>query len=144
MQCGAAIEGFFWPKIFWDIFSHSLDGAVKPVPVLQIINLLLGLFTLAFEYPLGIFTNLSVHRSIVARLVYIPLSAGTVALLYQGPDSAGYHIIALLAYFWAYTEGEVRPKRFRSERVNANVHFQTICPVPWTLPKKASTGKVVV
>ena len=123
MQVGAAIEGFFWPKIFWDIFTHNLDGAVKPVPILQIINLLLGLFTLAFEYPLGIFTNLSIHRSIVARLVYIPLSAGTVALLYQGPDSAGYHIIALAAYFWAYTEGEVRIKKFTVEGFMANIYF---------------------
>lgn len=104
---GAAFEGFFWPKILWDNFTHGLDGAVKPVPILQIINLILGIFTFAFEFPLGIFTKTSLHRSIAARLVWIPLTATAVALLYQGPDSAGWYLIGLGGYFWAYAEGEV-------------------------------------
>ena len=46
-QCAAALEGFFWPKIFWDFLTKNLDAAVKPFPILQIINLLFGLFALA-------------------------------------------------------------------------------------------------
>lgn len=106
---GAAFEGFFWPKILWDNFTHGLDGAVKPVPILQIINLVLGMFTFAFEFPLGIFTKTPLHRRIEARLVWIPLTATAVALLYQGPDSAGWYLIGMGAYFWAYAEGEVSP-----------------------------------
>ena len=105
---GAAFEGFFWPKIFWDHFTHGLDGAVKPVPILQIINLILGMFTFAFEYPVGILTNNPLHRSIVARMVWIPFTATAAVLLYQGPDACGWYLIGLGAYAWAYLEGEVR------------------------------------
>ena len=108
VQMGAAFEGFFWPKIFWDHFTHGLDGAVKPVPILQIINMILGIFTFAFEYPVGILTNNSLHRSIVARLVWIPFTATAAVLLYQGPDACGWYLIGLGAYGWAYMEGEVR------------------------------------
>ncbi|MCJ1234951.1 hypothetical protein MMC14_002915 [Varicellaria rhodocarpa] len=123
VQMGAAFEGFFWPKIFWDHFTHGLDGAVKPVPILQIINMILGIFTFAFEYPVGILTNNSLHRSIVARMVWIPFTATAAVLLYQGPDACGWYLIGLGAYGWAYMEGE------------------SICPVPWTLPRKPTTGK---
>ncbi|KAG8408087.1 hypothetical protein J3459_018185 [Metarhizium acridum] len=34
-QVGAAIEGFIWPKIFWDFLTKNLDPAVKPIPILQ-------------------------------------------------------------------------------------------------------------
>lgn len=119
----AAFEGFFWPKIFWDNFTRSLDGAVTPVPILQIINLIFGIFTFAAEFPLGILTKNPLHRSIAVRLVWLPLTTTAVALLYQGPISAGWYLIGMGAYFWAYAEGEV------------------ICPVPWTLPRKVQVTK---
>jgi len=46
-QVAAALEGFFWPKIFWDFLTKNLDVAVKPFPILQIINLLMGIFCFA-------------------------------------------------------------------------------------------------
>ena len=55
-QVAAAIEGFFWPKIFWDQMTTNLNGIVAPVPILQIINLLFGIFGLCLEWPLPIFT----------------------------------------------------------------------------------------
>ncbi|MCJ1311070.1 hypothetical protein MMC25_004740 [Agyrium rufum] len=123
IQCGAAIEGFFWPKIFWDIFTDKLNGAVTPVPILQIINLILGLTVFAFEWPLPILTALPFHRSIPFRIIMCPTVAVASCLIYQGPDATGYYLIGAIAYFWAYTEGE------------------TICPIPWTLPKKAAMSK---
>lgn len=104
----AALEGFFWPKVFWDFLTKNLDGAVKPVPVLQIINLLLGIFGLAYEWPLKFIAGSALHRSIEARLVIFPLSALACALLYQATDPALYYVIGIGVYFWAYSEGEVR------------------------------------
>jgi len=106
-QIAAALEGFFWPKIFWDFLTKTLDPAVKPVPVLQIINLLFGIFMVAWEWPLGILAGSSIHRSIEARLALLPLVALSAALLYQGTNPAIYYVVALGVYFWAYSEGEV-------------------------------------
>ncbi|EKG18226.1 hypothetical protein MPH_04529 [Macrophomina phaseolina MS6] len=117
-QVAAAIEGFFWPKIFWDFLTKNLDGAVKPVPALQIINLLLGIFGLAYEWPLSFLAGSSFHRSIETRLIVYPLSALVALLLYQGTNAGLYYIIAIIVYFWAYSEGEI------------------VCEKPWTLPRR--------
>ncbi|KAI9803554.1 MAG: hypothetical protein M1825_001897 [Sarcosagium campestre] len=106
-QVAAAIEGFFWPKVFWDFLTKNLDGAVKPIPVLQAINLLFGLFGLAWEWPLKYLAGTRLHRSIEARLVILPLSALSAALLYQATNPAIYYLIGMGIYFWAYSEGEV-------------------------------------
>ncbi|KAB8240344.1 hypothetical protein BDV35DRAFT_385913 [Aspergillus flavus] len=119
-QVGSAIEGFIWPKIFWDFMTKNLNGAVKPIPVLQILNLLMGLLGLAWEWPLKYFAGTLPHRSIEFRLILYPLSALLSMLLYQGTDPAIYYLVGIGVYFWAYSEGEV------------------VCPVPWTLPKRNS------
>lgn len=106
-QIAAAIEGFFWPKIFWDFLTKTLDGAVKPIPVLQVINLVFGLYMLAWEWPLKFIAGSTIHRSIEARLVFLPMTALAAALLYQATNPAIYYMIALGVYFWAYSEGEV-------------------------------------
>ena len=36
-----------------------------------------------------------------------PLSALCALLIYQGTNSGLYYIIGMMAYFWAYSEGEV-------------------------------------
>ncbi|KAK7540846.1 uncharacterized protein J3D65DRAFT_616684 [Phyllosticta citribraziliensis] len=118
-QVGASIEGFFWPKIFWDFLTRNLDGAVKPVPALQIINLLLGLLGFAWEWPLSFLAGSALHRSMEARLVVYPLSTLAALLLYQGTNAGLYYIIGMIVYFWAYSEGEV------------------VCAKPWTLPKRS-------
>ncbi|KAL1988320.1 hypothetical protein VTN96DRAFT_10003 [Rasamsonia emersonii] len=123
-QVGASIEGFFWPKVFWDFLTKSLNGAVKPIPVLQIINLILGLMGLAWEWPLKPLAGTLPHRSIVLRLLVYPLSALACALMYQSGDVAVYYVIGMAVYFWAYSEGEV------------------VCAEPWTLPKRAPREKV--
>jgi len=117
-QIAAAIEGYFWPKIFWDFLTTNLDSAVKPVPILQTINLVFGLACLAYEWPLGFIGGTAFHRSIEARLILLPLLALAAVVLYQGTNAAIYHLIGMVIYFWAYSEGE------------------TVCPEPWTLPKR--------
>ncbi|KAI0125896.1 PRO41 protein [Xylariales sp. AK1849] len=122
-QIAAALEGFFWPKIFFDFLTKTLDPAVKPVPVLQIINMLLGFIMLAWEWPLGLIAGSSIHRSLEARLAAMPLAALASVLLYQGTNAALYYIIAMVIYFWAYSEGEL------------------VCAKPWTLPQRGGRGK---
>ncbi|KAI2629827.1 hypothetical protein GGR54DRAFT_281042 [Hypoxylon sp. NC1633] len=117
-QVVAALEGFFWPKIFWDFLTKTLDPAVKPVPALQIINLILGLWIFAWEWPLGLIAGSSVHRSLEARLASFPLASLASVLLYQGTNPAIYYLVAMVVYFWAYSEGEIIAKE------------------PWTLPKR--------
>lgn len=124
-QIAAALEGFFWPKIFWDFLTTNLDPAVRPVPILQILNLLLGLLALAWEWPLPIFAfaESAMHRSIEARLAVYPLSALAALLLYQGTNPGIYYLIGLGVYFWGFSEGEV------------------VCPDPWSLPRR-KTGRL--
>ncbi|KAK1639164.1 hypothetical protein BDP81DRAFT_198039 [Colletotrichum phormii] len=124
-QFAAALEGFFWPKIFWDFLTKTLDPAVKPVPVLQIINLIMALFMVALEWPLGFIAGSAIHRSLEFRLIILPLTTLAAALIYQGTNSALYYIVGLVVYFWAYSEGEI------------------ICAKPWTLPQRSRNGSRV-
>ena len=106
-QVAAAVSGFFWPKIFWDFLTKTLDPAVKPAPILQTINLIFGLILIAWEWPLGFLAGSGIHRSLEARLAFLPLTALAAALIYQGTNAAIYQVIGLAVYFWAYSEGEV-------------------------------------
>lgn len=101
------MHGFFWPKIFWDFLTKNLDGAVRPVPILQILNVVLGLLSIAWEWPLKLIAGTLVHRSIEIRLLVFPVSALVAALLYQGTNSALYYVIGMVVYLWGYSEGEV-------------------------------------
>jgi len=123
-QVAAAVEGFFWPKIFWDFLTKNLDFAVKPLPILQIINLVMGIFFFAWEWPLGFIAGTALHRSIEARLVLLPLTALVSALLYQATNPAIYYMVGMGVYFWAYSEGEI------------------VVAKPWNLPSRARLGKV--
>ncbi|KAH6671264.1 hypothetical protein B0J14DRAFT_564947 [Halenospora varia] len=123
-QVMAGIHGFFWPKIFWDFLTKNLDGAVKPIPVLQTLNVVFGLIMVAWEWPLPLLAGSAMHRSIELRLVLIPIGALAAALLYQGTNAALYYVIGMIVYFWAYSEGEV------------------IVAKPWSLPQRSRSGKV--
>ncbi|KEY67515.1 hypothetical protein S40285_00793 [Stachybotrys chlorohalonatus IBT 40285] len=121
-QIAAAVEGYFWPKIFWDFLTRTLDGAVRPIPALQTINLVFGLFMLALEWPVGFISGTAIHRSLEFRLAILPLTALSAALLYQATNPAIYYLIGMIVYFWAYSEGEI------------------ICATPWTLPQRGRSG----
>lgn len=147
-QIFASLEGFFWPKIFWDFLTKNLDGAVKPFPVLQIMNLVLGFVALAWEWPLAPIVKMlpGLHRSMEARLVVYPLSALAAVLMYQSTNAALYYIIGVVIYFWGYSEGEVRLHIPVQQDSYANVPLQSVCPEPWTVPKRGGArlqiGKV--
>lgn len=106
-QIAASLEGFFWPKVFWDFLTTNLDGAVRPIPILQVMNLIFGLCALAWEYPLPWIAGTTMHRSIEARLILYPVCSLTALLLYQGTNPGIYYLIGLGVYFWAFSEGEV-------------------------------------
>ncbi|KAL1878768.1 hypothetical protein Daus18300_002044 [Diaporthe australafricana] len=105
-QIAAAIEAFFWPKIFWDFATKTLDAAVKPFPTLQIINLVLGIWMMAWEWPLSFIAGTAIHRSLEARLAVLPLAALAAVLTYQGTNAALYYLVAMVVEFWAFSEGE--------------------------------------
>ncbi len=135
------MSGYFWPKIFWDFVTKTLDPAVKPIPILQTINLVFALILLAWEWPLGFLAGSGLHRSLEARLAFLPLSALAAALLYQGTNAAIYQLVGLGVYFWAYSEGEVcwnsHALGWTSMLTRAK---QMICAKPWTLPQRAPRG----
>lgn len=119
-QVAAALEGFFWPKIFWDFLTKNFDGAVKPIPILQIINLVFGIIGLLWEWPLSLwgFPGSGLHKSMEARIVLYPLFALAAVMLYQATNPALYYMIGIGMYFWAYSEGEVSwtgPEMFELE-----------------------------
>lgn len=117
-QIAAAIEAFFWPKIFWDFATKTLDPAVKPFPTLQIINLVIGIWMMAWEWPLSFIAGSSIHRSLEARLAFLPLAALAAVLTYQGTNAALYYLIAMIVEFWAYSEGEVRSMIYGSQQLD--------------------------
>lgn len=130
-QLAASIHGYFWPKIFWDFLTKNLDGAVKPAPILQTINLVFALCVIGMEWPLPLITRLvpAIHRSIEFRLVVYPISAMACLVLYQATNAGLYYMIGIGIYFWGFCEGE------------------GISPTPWTLPLRMNmasgrSGKV--
>ena len=106
-----AFEGFFWPKFFFDFATKNFDKAVKPVPILQTINIILALITFAYEWPLKYLAGSAIHQSLTVRILWLPLVSLSASLLYQGMNPALYYLIGLWAYFWAYSEGEVRLRK---------------------------------
>jgi hypothetical protein len=106
-QIAASLEAFFWPKFFWDFLTTNFDPAVKPIPVLQIINLCFGMLALAWEWPVKQFAGTWLHQSIELRLLLLPLVALTSILMYQSTNAGLYYLIGMGIYFWGYSEGEV-------------------------------------
>ena len=106
-QIAAALEGFFWPKFFFDFLTKNLDACVRPVPILQTINLVVAFVTLAYEWPLKYVAGTAIHRSMEVRLLWLPFACLTSVLLYQATNPAVYYLVATMVYFWAYSEGEV-------------------------------------
>lgn len=90
------------------MWTKALDPAVKPFPILQICNIIAGIFGLCWEYPLPfLIPNTALHRSIAARLAIYPISILLAALTYQGTNAAIYYIVGLIVFFWGHTEGEI-------------------------------------
>lgn len=74
---------------------------------------------MAWEWPLSFIAGSAIHRSLEARLAFLPLAALSAVLTYQGTNAALYYLIAMFVEFWAYSEGEVRPTILTSYREDA-------------------------
>lgn len=107
IQIGGSIEGFFWPKVTWDFCTTLLNGLVKPFPILQTLNLVLGIIVIAWEWPLGLLSDTMFHRSIHARLVVFAICTVTSMFLYQAHSSTIYYLLGLYGYALALLEREV-------------------------------------
>ncbi|KAM7192230.1 hypothetical protein V8F33_008504 [Rhypophila sp. PSN 637] len=101
-QLAAATIGFANPKIFFDFLTKRLDGAVTPVPYLQLLNLTLSLIVLAWEWPLPWVIRISFHRQILIRIIICVPALGAAILLYQATNAALYYLIGICIYVWAY------------------------------------------
>jgi hypothetical protein len=106
-QLAAAIQGIFWPKAFFDFLTTSLDAAVKPIPYLQVGNILCSLLILAWEWPVAYIAGTTIHSSLKSRIPVLVLAAVPSILLYQSTNAAIYYLTAAVVYLWAYVEGEV-------------------------------------
>lgn len=106
-QILASIQAFVWPKVFWDFSSRILDPLVKPVPTLQITNVVLGLAVLGFEWPIRQIAGGAAHRSIPLRVMLYPFCSFAAVLMYQSTNAAIYYLIGTGIYLWALREGEV-------------------------------------
>lgn len=138
----SSLSAYFWPKFFFDFYTKNLDAAVKPVPILQTINLILALVSFAYEYPLHYIAGTSVHRSIEFRLFYYPLMALAALLLYQGTNAGVYYLCGVGVWGWAYVEGEVIFfPFFFLKTITDNLVLQVVCAVPWTLPRRSDRAK---
>lgn len=98
--------------------------------------MVLGLVGLAWEWPLKLIAGTAFHQSIEIRLLVFPISALVAALLYQGTNAAIYYVVGMIVYLWGYSEGEVGLTSRIPRNISLMWHAQTICPEPWTLPKR--------
>ncbi|GAA6004142.1 hypothetical protein JCM10207_002449 [Rhodosporidiobolus poonsookiae] len=116
----AALWAFFYRKFFWDFVGGTLGptGLIPPAsaaffikvivdaPILQVLNLLNGLFTLALEWPLNPLVGTAVHESHVFRLIFYFWSAFLAMFVYQTVDGGVFYFIAMLAYSRSLSKGE--------------------------------------
>jgi hypothetical protein len=96
----------FWPKVFFDFIIERIDVLVSPVPILQLVNLLLALLIFALEWPLQRIDGSAIQQSLPSRLIILPFISCTSFLLYQASDVALYYLIGFTIYWSAYNDGE--------------------------------------
>jgi len=131
----SSIWGIFYRKFFWDMIGGTLGphGLIPPpssaffidiivkAPVLQILNIILGLLTIAIEWPMPGFANTAFQRSHIGKSGFYFLCSFFAILVYQSVDSAGFYFVAIGMYLKAHSLGEVGPtplnQNFRSSPV---------------------------
>ncbi|KAJ7187953.1 hypothetical protein C8R46DRAFT_877586 [Mycena filopes] len=111
----------FYRKFFWDFIGGTLrdPGGLQPapsaaifitlivkMPVIPILNAIVALFILAVENPLPLFKSMSIHRSLVLRVVMLVFQAFLSILFYQGTNAAIWSLVAIIAYLRAIALGE--------------------------------------
>jgi len=123
----AGMWGIAYRKFFWDFVGGHLDTVNAPpiggfhpgpnsapfleiivkVPLIQILSILFGLFTLLLEYPAPFMKQTSLYRSFAARAVLLVLQSFVAVFFYQGTNAAIYGTIAAFAYGRAAMRGEM-------------------------------------
>jgi hypothetical protein len=112
------------------------------VPILQIINLLFGIFVFLLEYPVKPLAGTAFHSSIEMRLFLFPLLALAAIIMYQTTNAAIYYVIGEIIYFWAFYDGEVSYHIHACCFVQLLTIEQTVCEKPWQLPKRQAPKMV--
>jgi len=135
----AAIWGILYRKFFWDFIDHGFDTSgpvpipipnprykaiievIVTIPLIQIISLLMAVFTLAFEYPIPLVKGTAFERNFTFKAVYLVFQSVFAILFYQGTNAAIWGTIAAGAYARAVYLGEVMedPKAARGGRGGA-------------------------
>jgi len=117
----ASIWGIFFRKFFWDMIGGTLGphGLISPpssaffvniivkAPILQILNIVLGLITLAVEWPFPGFRGSAFARSHMMKAGFYFLCSFFAILVYQSVDSSLYYLTAVVMYTRAEILGEV-------------------------------------
>jgi len=67
---------------------------VAPIPIVQIINLLSGLFVLLLEWPLPMLNDSMVQRAFSIRFALYPIIAIIALIQYQCTNASFYLLIA--------------------------------------------------
>ncbi|GAA5999188.1 uncharacterized protein JCM10292_001652 [Rhodotorula paludigena] len=116
----AAVWACAYRKFFWDFVGGTLSpkGLIPPpaadffvkvivdAPILPVINLLNGLFTLAFEWPLPFFVGSKTHNSLVFRVVLHSWCFLAAVPVYQTAFPSLFYLITTLAYLRSLSLGE--------------------------------------
>lgn len=121
----AAIWGIMYRKFFFDFVDHGYDTSgpvpipipnprydpiidvIVKIPLVQIIALVMGIFTLAFEYPAPFLKGTPLERNFTFKAVYLLIQATVAVLFYQGTNAFLWSFIAAVGYGRAVMLGEV-------------------------------------
>lgn len=83
-----------------------MDILVKPVPILQLINILFGLFILSWAWPLPITQLVKLFEKVLYRVFTVSFAIILCFSLYGNGDAVLYYIISIILYLWAYVQRE--------------------------------------
>jgi len=120
----AAIWGILYRKFFFDFIDRTYTSGTPPlpvpnvryksilefivrVPVVQVVAMIMGFVTLAFEYPAPFLKGTFMQRNFTFKTVFLVFQAMTSVLFYQGTNAFLWSLIAAVGYTRAVMLGEV-------------------------------------
>jgi len=121
----AAFFGLFYRKFFWDFVGGTLrdPGGIQPspkaaifitlivkFPIVQTLTMALAAIILCIELPLPSIKKLSLHRSLVLRIILLTFQAFLTVLFYQGTNAALWSLISAICYGRGIALGEEMKK----------------------------------
>jgi len=120
----ASIWGILYRKFFFDFINHGFTNATPPIPtpspafagidsvivtipLIQIISMVMGLGTLAFEYPIPGVKGTFLERNFMFKAVWLVFQATVSLLFYQGTNASLWSLIAAGGYAMAVSKDEM-------------------------------------